>query len=317
MMTHEPTQQRPLLVIVGPTAGGKTALSVALAKELGGACISADSMQIYQGMDIGTATPTVQEQGGVDHHLLSFVSPQIPFSVDDWLKHAGKAINEVRAKGQWPIVVGGTNLYVQALLFGMADGPPPQPALRAELSTWTPEALHQRLQELDPNAARRIHVNDRRRTIRAIEIASATGEPGSDQQHEWSGQCRDDAVVIGLHWATEAVNRRINARVKWMMDAGLLDEVRQLHEKGLLGEQAAEAVGYKQLIEHLEGRCTLEEAIEQIKIKSRRLGKQQRTWLRRFQAIPLIRWLDANENKTQVLVKETLAYIHSLGIFSE
>ena len=317
MTTHEPTQQRPLIVIVGPTAGGKTALSVTLAQRLGGACISADSMQIYQGMDIGTATPTADEQAGVAHHLLSMVAPNQPFSVDDWLTQAEEVIAQVRHEGQWPIVVGGTNLYVQALLFGMADGPPPQPALRAELAEWTADALHARLQALDPAAADRIHLNDRRRTIRAIEIAEAIGSPGSAHQQQWTGSCRDDVIVLGLTWPTEAINQRINARVKGMMEAGLFEEVRALHSQGLLGEQATEAVGYKQLVEHLEGHCSLDEAVEQIKIKSRRLGKQQRTWLRRFQAIPRIQWLDAGSNDTQSLANEALTYILGLGLLDE
>lgn len=314
MPTSENTTHRPLIVVVGPTAGGKTSLSVQLALALGDAvCLSADSMQIYEGMDIGTATPTLDERCGVEHRMLSMVSPSTPYSVDDWLHAAESAIADIRTRGQWPIVVGGTNLYVQALLFGLVDGPPPQLELRAQLAEWASTDLHKRLATVDPEAAARIHPNDRRRTIRAIEVAQATGTPLTDQQGHWSGTCRPDAVVIGLSWPTEEINQRINARVKLMMDDGLLDEVRALHEAGLLGEQAAAAVGYRQLIEHLEGQCDLDAAIEQIKIRSRRLGKQQRTWLRRFQALPQISWLDPTQNNTEILVEQSVAHIQACG----
>ena len=299
---------------MGPTAGGKTALSVQLAGALGnGVCLSADSMQIYEGMDIGTATPTTDEQGGVEHLMLNLVTPDTPFSVDQWLNAAESAIADTRRRGQWPIVVGGTNLYVQALLFGLVDGPPPQMELRRDLARLTVAQLHQRLAEVDTEAAARIHPNDRRRTTRAIEVAQATGTPLTDQQGQWSGVCRRDALVIGLSWPTQAINRRINARVQHMMEQGFLEEVRSLHQNGRFGVQAAAAVGYRQLIDHLEGRCDLETAIEQIKIRTRRLGKQQRTWLRRFQSLPRIAWLEPAKNSTEDLVTQSLAFVQDSG----
>jgi tRNA dimethylallyltransferase len=301
---------RPIILLIGPTAGGKTSLSVHMAQVLpgGGECISADSMQVYEGMDIGTATPSMEEREGVPHHLLSIVRPDTPFTLDDWLVAAEAAIADVRSRGRWPIVVGGTNLYVQALLFGLLEGPPPDPTLRAELAAMDPESLRAELTQCDPVAAARIHPNDHRRTIRAVEYARRTGHALSDAQVQWSEACRPDTQILGLDWPVEAINRRINARVGTMMAAGLLNEVQQLYERDLLGEQAAAGVGYAQLIDHLEGRCSLDDAVEQIKIRSRRLGKQQRTWLRKFRALPHLTWIHpAKEDPYHAAMKALMA----------
>jgi tRNA dimethylallyltransferase len=288
---------RPIIVILGPTAGGKTALAVALAKSLPGAgeCISADSMQVYRGMDIGTAKPPPVERQAVPHHLIDVADPSDDgFTLGTWLDLAERTIADVRSRGRWPIVVGGTNLYVQALLFGLIEGPAPEPALRARLEGMDQAELRGELERMDPAAAARIHPNDRKRTIRAIEVHTLAGMPISEMQTQWAaGAMRPDAQIIGLDWPAEAINRRINARVKQMIDAGLVEEVRELHAGARLGRQAAEALGYKQIIDFLEGRCSLEEAIEQIKIRTRRYAKQQRTWLRRFRALPGSAWLDA------------------------
>jgi tRNA dimethylallyltransferase len=300
------THSRPIIVLLGPTAGGKTALSVSLAHALpgGGECVSADSMQVYRGMDIGTATPTSAEQEEVPHHLLDVVDPDQAWSVDDWLNAANTSIKDIRSRSRWPIVVGGTNLYVQALLFGLLDGPPPDEAVRAELNAIDTDALRAELKQRDPAAADRIHRNDRRRTIRAIEYARGTGRPLSEAQVQWTDACRSDVVIIGLDWPTETINGRINARVSAMIADGLLEEVRALHASSRLGEQAAAAVGYAQIIDSLEGRCTETEAIEQIKIRTRRFAKQQRTWLRRFRVLPRLTWIDPTQETAQTLVNK-------------
>ncbi|MDG2477738.1 MAG: tRNA (adenosine(37)-N6)-dimethylallyltransferase MiaA [Phycisphaerales bacterium] len=299
---------RPIVLIVGPTAGGKTALSVQLSGSLpgGGECISADSMQIYTGMDIGTATPTMDERAGIPHHLLSITPPNTPYSVDDWCTAATAAIADIRGRGRWPVVVGGTNLYVQALLFGLLDGPSPDPVLRAELAALDPAELRAELECRDPEAATRIHPNDVRRTIRAVEYSRSTGRQLSAAQVQWTDACRPDVAIIGLDWPIEAINPRINARVNIMMEAGLLHEVRGLHERSMLGEQAASGVGYAQLIDYLSGRCSLDEAVEQIKIRSRRLGKQQRTWLRRFRILPHLTWINPVEQDTHLVALQSL-----------
>ncbi len=287
----------PIILILGPTAGGKTRLSLDLAKSLpgGGECISADSMQVYRGMDIGTAKPTPAEQAEAPHHLLDLLDPsEDGFSVDTWLGLAERAIEYIRGRGKWPIVVGGTNLYIQALLHGMFDGPEPDAQLRSRLNAADQDELRRRLEEIDPAAAQRIHRNDRKRTIRAIEVFEQTGKRLSDLQTQWeASRPREDVIIIGLDYSAEAINPRINARVKQMIEEGLVEEVRTLHESNRLGRQAREALGYKQIIDHLDGRCSLEDAIEQIKIKTRQYAKQQRTWLKRFRRHPNATWIDA------------------------
>lgn len=322
-------------VIAGPTAGGKSDLAVALAlhaRERHGIeaeIITADAFQIYRGMDIGTAKPTIEERRGVVHHLIDLVAATAEatggpaaraphaFTVEDWLTLATAKIAELREAGKLPIVVGGTHLYIKALLDGLFQGPEPDPALRAELHAMDPAARRAELERVDPAAAARIHPNDIRRTVRAMEVFRQTGRPISEHQRQWdttdgesgtrvagrgaesaSVQARDPRPgtrfrLVILDWETEALNRRINARVKQMMEQGLLDEVRRLSERGPMLPQAAEALGYKQLLPLLAlGRgwppreADVEAAVEQIKIETRRFGKNQRTWLRRLRTTP-------------------------------
>ncbi len=274
-------------VIVGPTAGGKSAVAMALVEILAarrqfGEIISADAFQVYRGMDIGTAKPTAEEQGAVPHHLIDICNPTESFTVDQWLLLAESHIKDIRSRGGVPIVVGGTHLYVKALLEGLFEGPAPDAELRAALQQEPPESLRAELERVDPIAASRIHPNDARRTIRAIEIFRQTGTPISELQTQWDATRRDDAQLIVLHWPTELINGRINARVKEMVQRGLVDEAYALWKNNRLGPQAREAIGYRQLIEHFEARSTLDDAIERIKIESRRFAKNQRTWLRRL-----------------------------------
>ncbi|MHC4143114.1 MAG: tRNA (adenosine(37)-N6)-dimethylallyltransferase, partial [Planctomycetota bacterium] len=275
---------------------GKTDLAVDVARRLpgepvGGECICADSMQVYRGMNIATAKPTPEQRAAVPHHLLDLLDPgEEGFSVDTWLGLARQAVADVRGRGRYPIVVGGTNLYVQALLEGMADGPAPDAKLRTELEAADPAALRRRLEAIDPDAAARIHPNDRKRTIRAIEV------------HEL-------VRIIGLDYSVEAINARINARVRAMIRDGLVDEVRQLVRGGGPGRQAAEALGYRQVLDHLAGRMSLEDAVEQIKIRTRRYARQQRTWLRRFRVHPQSAWIPADGISPQELVEKSLAAI--------
>jgi len=310
----EPETHRPIIVLLGPTAGGKTSLSLDLAEHLpgGGEVISADSMQIYRHMDIGTAKPSVEERRGVPHHLLDMVEPDEPFTVDDWRKSAEEVIVEIRSRGRWPIVVGGTNLYIRVLLEGMFDGPPADPVLRDLLSPIPSDQLHERLQQVDPTAAKQIHVNDRKRLIRAIEVYEQTGQPISQWQQQWNDENNDrqrqDALIIGLHWETELINERINARVKLMIEQGLVDEVRSLVESGRLGQQAREALGYKQILAHFDGKCSLDDAIERIKIETRRFARKQRTWLKRFRIYERSIWLDAGVMTAQALLEQSLRH---------
>jgi tRNA dimethylallyltransferase len=276
-------------VIIGPTAGGKTALAVELAHRFAGQTgilgevVSADSIQIYRGLDLGSAKPTESERRGVPHHLIDIVDPTEPYSVDRWLRDANAVIDEIRGRGATPIVVGGTHLYIKAFLEGLFQGPPPDPALRAELSALSGAQRRAELDRVDPAAAVRIHPNDQRRTIRALEVFRQTGIPLSEHQSQWdSGGRREDALPVALLWPTALINTRINARVREMVGRGLVAEARTLWESGDLDTQAGEALGYKQLVAHFRGETTLEKAIEQIGIETRRFAKNQRTWLRRL-----------------------------------
>lgn len=294
-------------VIVGPTAGGKTEVAVRTAHALTehlrapAEIVSADSMMVYRGMDIGTAKPTEDEREGVRHHLIDVADPWEPFSVDRWRQLAEEAITDIRARGGVPVVAGGTHLYVKALLEGLFEGPPADTALRAELTDMDAESRRALLERVDPEAAARIHPNDVRRAVRALEVWKLTGTPLSEHQREWdAGDVRADAVLIGLLWSPETLNPRINARVKRMVETGFVEEARALWESGALGEQSREALGYKQLIAHFTGRCSLEEAVERIKVETRRFAKNQRTWLRRLRTTPNSRWLEMDDTPPEI-----------------
>jgi tRNA dimethylallyltransferase len=293
-------------VIVGPTAGGKTALAVEVALEFnrargrpGAEVISADSMLIYRGLDIGAAKPTLDERRGVPHHLIDIAEPTERFTVHDWLRAATRVIAEVQSRGSVPVVVGGTHLYVKSLLDGLFEGPGEDPALRERLRALPPQELRERLERADPAAAARLHPNDLRRTIRALEVFELTGTPISEHQKQWdrgraaAGEEKPAPRLIGLDWPSELLNPRINARVKKMISDGLVEEARSLWLSNRLGPQAREGLGYKQLIAHFEGRCSLEDAVEEIKIETRRFAKNQRTWLRRLRTTPGSVWIDA------------------------
>lgn len=288
-------------VILGPTASGKSALGVALARELDrrglgpGEIVTADAFQVYRGLDVGTAKPTPEEQAGVPHHLVDVVDPRERFSVHDWLRGAEASVADVRGRGGVPIVVGGTNLYVKAFLEGLFQGPDPDEGLRGRLRALGQPARRAELERVDPAAAARIDPNDARRTIRALEVFRQTGTPISTLQRQWdrAASIRPGVRVVGLRWERAALAARINARVRAMIDAGLVDEARALWKSGQLGTQSAAALGYKQLIACFQGRCTLDEAIERIKIETRRFAKNQRTWMRRFRSIPDGIWIDA------------------------
>jgi len=302
---------RPIILILGPTAGGKTSLSIELANRIedGGECIIADSMQVYTGMDIGTAKPTAEEQSQAVHHLIDIADPRDDgFTVETWLTKANDIIEDIRSRGKWPIVVGGTNLYVQSLLFGLFDGPECDQEKRDELHAVPNPELLERLRKLDPEAADRIHVNDKRRLVRAVEVCEATGMPLSSLQAQWGKPMpREDARMIGLSWPVKTINRRINSRVRTMFDQGLLNEVEGL--KDSLGKQASEALGYKQLLAYFEGKSTLEEAQERIKILTRRYAKQQRTWLKRFKILPSANFIDMDEKGIQYAVEQALMHM--------
>lgn len=273
-----------LLVLLGATASGKSALAMEIARRVGGEILCVDSMTVYRGMDIGTAKPTLQEQGEVRHYLLNLIEPTELFTVARFVEMADGVIAEAGRRNAPLIATGGTPLYYKALFEGLFDGPAADPELRQKLMAMGNEGLHARLTEVDPAAAARIHVNDTKRLVRALEVFELTGQPISAQQREWStGTLRHAAMFVGLTWEKEALSRRINARVKAMMQAGWLEEVRGLLERyGNLSRTAAEATGYAELIAHVQGRMEIDDAVEQIKIATRQLARKQMKWFRRF-----------------------------------
>ena len=278
------TLRRSNLVILGPTASGKSALAMHLAARTGAEILSIDSMQVYRRLDIGTAKPSPDEQRAVRHHLIDVVDPDQPFTVARFVELADAVISDARQRDVPLIATGGTPLYYKALFQGLFDGPPEDSALRQRLRAMGNEALHRHLAEVDPPSAARIHATDTQRLVRALEVHELTGKPISSLQTEWDAPAqRHPAVWVGLAWDRDALNRRINARVKAMIAAGWVDEVRQLLGRfGRLSPTAAEATGYDQLIRHVRGEMPLEDAVEQIKIATRQLARRQMKWFKRF-----------------------------------
>ena len=280
------TEKIPVLAVAGPTASGKTALAVALAKELDGEVVSADSMQVYREMQIGTARPNEEEMEGVPHHMLGFLPPTESFSVADYVERAATCIREIHARGKLPIVAGGTGLYIRSLLRGIRFSQMPEDeALRRELEAQSerdPVALWETLRELDPEAAAAIHPNNRKRVIRAVEVCRVTGVPfsvRSKQAAEGDSPYRYALVCLGFH-DRQKLYDRINRRVDVMMEQGLLEEAEGFL-KSHPGGTAVQAIGYKELAPYFRKECPLETAVENIRRETRRYAKRQLTWFRR------------------------------------
>jgi tRNA dimethylallyltransferase len=279
-----------LLVVVGATASGKSALAMELAQRHHAEILSVDSMQVYRGMDIGTAKPSLAEQRLVRHHLIDLVDPDQPFTVARFVEMADAVIADAARRGVRLIITGGTPLYYKALFEGLFEGPGSDAELRERLRALGNTELHRRLTQVDPVAAARIHVNDDRRLIRALEVYELTGKSITDHQREWGGEHRHPATWVGLHWEREQLNRRINARVRQMIEAGWVDEVRTLLDRyGDLSQTAGEATGYSDLIAHVQGKLSLDDAVESIKIATRQLARRQMKWFRRFSQV---QWLE-------------------------
>ncbi|MGD9693666.1 MAG: tRNA (adenosine(37)-N6)-dimethylallyltransferase MiaA [Phycisphaerales bacterium] len=297
--------------IIGPTAAGKSDLGVELALRLPGEVVSADSMQVYRGLDIGTGKLTQTERRAVPHHLLDILDPAESFSVDSWLRLANDACENIRARALTPVLVGGSLLYVKSFLEGLFEGPPADKTLRERLRAMDATARRTELERVDPKAASRIHFNDERRTIRALEVFHTTGVPISEHQQQWDAQpVRTDVALVILDWPTEAINKRINARVRAMIDGGLVEEARRLAPT--LGPQAREALGYKQLLSAFDAGGALEDAVEQIKIETRRFAKNQRTWLRRLSTTPRALRIDAGTTPLERWADLVLAHLEGL-----
>jgi tRNA dimethylallyltransferase len=300
------------ILILGVTASGKGKLAFALADFLGAEIISIDSMKVYRRMDIGTAKPPKENRDKIPHHLLDVVEPSDSFSVARFLELTNEAIDDIKKRGKPVVAVGGTALYIKSLLHGLFEGPGADEQIRDQLKVQAQaeglDKLYAQLKNIDPAAAAKISANDPRRIIRALEVYKLTGKPISSFQQQWDANASQDWTIIGLRRDKPEENKRINARVKKMIDLGLVDEVKQLlAEPQPLSRQARSAIGYAEIISRLAGQITLDEAIELIKKNSRKLAKAQRTWFKTFKNV---NWLDLtpDESVDSVLtrVKEIL-----------
>ena len=296
------------LVLAGPTASGKTGLALEWAEAAGAEIVAMDSMSLYRGMDIGTAKPTPQEQARVPHHLLDILDPHQDFSVADYVETAATACRAIVDAGRVPLFVGGTGLYLRGLLRGVFDGPPADWAIRERLETEAAtrprDWLWSRLEAVDPETASRLHPHDTRRLVRALEVHELTGRPLSEQQHE--GPAADGVRPRQVAWLSpprDWLYQRINRRVDEMLRDGLVEEV-----SGLLasdpppGRTARQALGYKQIIDHLEKRATLEEAVDTIRRHTRRFARKQTTWFRNLQECHELK-IDGQESMGELVEK--------------
>ncbi|KXH80059.1 tRNA (adenosine(37)-N6)-dimethylallyltransferase MiaA [Sporosarcina sp. HYO08] len=296
-----------VLAIVGPTASGKTALSVALAKALDGEVINGDAMQVYQQLNIGTAKITEEEKEGIPHHLFDVKNPMEEFSVAEYQLSVRKWIRDIQERGKTPIIVGGTGLYVQSVLYDFrfteeAADPLVRSRLEVELEQNGAHTLYEKLVRLDPISAEKIHPNNHRRLIRALEIIEVTGRTKKDHEKEVGQKPLYHHLLIGLHVPRDVLYERIDRRVDGMMEQGLLQEAKALWDQGIRNVQSVQAIGYKELYQHFEEELTLAEAIALIKKNTRNYAKRQMTYFRNKLSVE---WFEA-ELGTMEICKEIL-----------
>ncbi|MDF2929056.1 MAG: tRNA dimethylallyltransferase [Anaerospora sp.] len=301
-----------LIVIVGPTAVGKTQVSIDLAKKLNTEIISGDSMLVYRSLNIGTAKPSLVEQQGVPHHLIDILEATEPFSVVDFQQQAGQLIHSINSQGRIPILAGGTGLYVKSLLEGYCfNATAGDEALRQKLENLAKEHdndyLHNMLAQVCPEKAAKLHPNDVRRVIRALEVYEIEGKTVSETTSCSQGNLLYDAVVIGLSMNRPLLYERINKRVDAMMEQGLISEVQMLLHQGVSPtNQSMQGIGYKEVIHYLKGECDLSTTSENIKKATRHFAKRQLTWYRRM---PYINWVEVDSFSEY---DKMLAYIYSI-----
>ncbi|HAG57308.1 MAG TPA: tRNA (adenosine(37)-N6)-dimethylallyltransferase MiaA [Ruminococcaceae bacterium] len=315
----EPAPLIPVVAVVGPTASGKSALAVELARLLNGEIVSADSKQIYRYMSVGTAVPTEEEMAGIPHHLLQFLNPDQNFSVAEYVELAQKAILEIHARKKLPIVAGGTGLYVSSLLDNITFfDTKSDPALRQELEQTAAEKGNQYLLDLlntfDPQLAQKLHPNNLGRIIRGIEAYRLTGIPMSE--HQKASRQKESpyrCCIIGLNYRNrDLLYQRIDRRVEKMMENGLLEEIKELIRMGY-SQTAAQAIGYKEFFGYLQGKSALEESVARVQQESRRYAKRQLTWFRRDERVNWL-YIDDYEDYNS-LVKQALALAENqLGV---
>lgn len=305
----------PIIILTGPTAVGKTNLSIDLAKELNAEIISADSMQIYKYMDIGSAKVTLDEMQGVKHYLVDEVTPDYVFSVSEFQKRADDYIEKINDENKKVLVTGGTGLYLNSLIYNMDFAKSDannelREKLRIELEENGIDYMHNKLKELDPEAAQRIHKNNTKRVIRALEVC-LSGEKMNDFSNDLKFNEKYNPIIIVLNREREHLYERINKRVDIMMDNGLIDEVKNLLKMGYTKDMISmQGIGYKEIIKYLDGEYTLDEAIDIIKRDSRRYAKRQLTWFRRYDDA---KWFNLDEySDSQVLKNDIIMHIEKM-----
>ncbi|MCG7342949.1 tRNA (adenosine(37)-N6)-dimethylallyltransferase MiaA [Sporosarcina sp. ACRSL] len=297
-------QTNKVIAIVGPTASGKTSLSIELAKRLDGEIINGDAMQVYKELNIGTAKITDDEKEGIPHHLFDIKEPTESFSVAEYQSAVRSCIEDIRSRDKQPIIVGGTGLYIQSVLFDFRfTEEAGDEKIRAELEKELEleggaERLYNRLQKIDPVSAEKIHPNNHRRLVRALEIIEVTGKTKNEHEQGAGEEPLYDHLIVGLTLDRELLYERINQRVDQMMNDGLLEEARGLWNKGVRNVQSVQAIGYKELYEHFEGLITLDEAVDLIKKNTRHYAKRQMTYFRNKVNIS---WFDALLNKEKIV----------------
>ncbi|WP_443028962.1 tRNA (adenosine(37)-N6)-dimethylallyltransferase MiaA [Sporosarcina sp. G11-34] len=296
-----------VLAIVGPTASGKTALSVELAKKIGGEVINGDALQVYKGLDIGTAKITSEEMDGIPHHMFDIKEPTDSFSVAEYQTEVRRWIKDIQQRGKIPIIVGGSGLYVQAVLYDFrfteeASDPEVRDRLEKELLEKGPDPMYEQLLQKDPVAAEKIHPNNHRRLIRALEIIEITGETKGSHEKDVGKSALYSHQIIGLQVERELLYERIGQRVDLMMEQGLLEEAKGLWEEGIRGVQSVQAIGYKELYQYIEGVLSVDEAVELIKKNTRNYAKRQMTYFRNKLDIT---WFDAQLG-AEVITKSIL-----------
>ncbi|MFO7341548.1 tRNA (adenosine(37)-N6)-dimethylallyltransferase MiaA [Caldibacillus debilis] len=300
-----------LAVIVGPTAVGKTKVSVDVAKKLRGEIISGDSMQIYRGMDIGTAKIKKEEMQGIPHHLIDIKDPEESFSVAEFQRIVREKISEISRRGRLPMIVGGTGLYIQSVLYdyrftGKGNTGRLRKELQERLRREGTEKLYRELSGIDPDSAIKIHPNDGRRIIRALEIYYSTGVTMTEHLRKQRNELRYDAAIVGLTMDRERLYRRIDERVDRMIEAGLLEEARRFYDRGLRGCQSIQAIGYKELYAYFDGTLSLAEAIALLKKNTRNYAKRQYTW---FKNKMDVQWFDVEAYPYGVLIEKITEHI--------
>ncbi|NYF24311.1 tRNA (adenosine(37)-N6)-dimethylallyltransferase MiaA [Sporosarcina sp. JAI121] len=297
------TNYPEVIAIVGPTASGKTALSVNLAKAIGGEVINGDAMQVYKELDIGTAKITEKEMEGVPHHLFDIKEPDELFSVAEYQAEVRKWIKDIQNRGKIPIIAGGTGLYVQSVLFDFrfteeAADLEVRNRLELELADKGAAYLYDRLVALDPASAEKIHPNNHRRLVRALEIIEVTGRTKGDHEENAGNAPLYDHLIIGLEMNRDVLYERIDRRVDMMMEKGLLEESERLWHEGIRGVQSVQAIGYKELHQYIEGKVLLDEAIELIKKNTRNYAKRQMTYFRNKLDVT---WFDAERGTVEIV----------------